>query len=124
MYLDGAMYSTETMRKSVVSLSDYFTTNRPSALDVVTITPISIAALISFIGVVVYLIVKCKNNDVPVFLKYYIILAILAIFMMLPMITWEYLPSFLKSIQFVWRINLFLALFMSLSGAYVIICFR
>ena len=124
VYLDGAMYSTETMRKSVVSLSDYFTTNRPSALDVVTITPISIAALISFIGVVVYLIVKCKNNDAPVTLKYYIILAILAIFMMLPIITWEYLPSFLKSIQFVWRINLFLAFFMSLSAAYVIICFR
>lgn len=124
VYMDKVMCSAELMKETTVDLLDYFTTERPLAWTGEVVTPISLVGLLSFIIVLIYLIIKRKDETKPQTLKFYIILTFLAVIIMLPIIPWDHLPSFLYSIQFTWRLNLFLAFFMSISVGYIIFCFK
>ena len=124
VYMDEVMCSAKLMKETAVGLLDYFNFERPLAWTGEVVTPISLVGLVLFAIVLIYLIIKRKDNSKPRTLKFYIILTFLAVIIMLPIIPWDYLPSFLYSIQFTWRLNLFLAFFMSISVGYIIFCFK
>ena len=112
VYLEGYMFDVSNITNSSLTFIDYFNFERPKGIVIFTISYI---ALLCFI--LVLFNTKKVNNKI---LNRYIIMTLITFFLLSPFFPWEIMPSFLFNIQFIWRLETFLALFMSISAGYVI----
>ncbi|MBR2834022.1 MAG: hypothetical protein IKE75_06360 [Bacilli bacterium] len=120
VYADGIMYNKSFFKTTAVNLIDYFSFERPLAWSGDLVFTISFPALL----IIIIMALKFKNLAEYKFIYKYFICFILAIIFMLPIFPWKYLPSFFISIQFLWRLNLFLVFFMSVCTGGIIVCLK
>ena len=120
VYIKGLMYTSELIKMTAVSLTDYFSFERPLAWTGELVFTISFPALILLLVVLFKNIRSKKNNKIW---KYFICLLFVIIFMA-PFFPWTKLPSFFSSIQFMWRLNLFLSFFISICASSVVLFFK
>lgn len=116
VYMQDHMFRIETLKETTVSILDYFSFDRPLAYTGKLVFPISLSALFCIIFILFH---YKKIKNIPN-LKWYLLLFLFSVLFMLPVFPWDKLPSFLWNIQFVWRLNLFLVFFMSLSAGFII----
>ncbi len=114
VYLDDYMYNKAGLIGSAVGISDYFSFNYSKGE--VTLT-ISYIGLLCVIMVLFNLNKNGKKNSK--FYKYFILLVITIIWLS-PIFPWEHLPEFFFNIQLIWRLETFLAFFMSICAGYIV----
>ena len=112
VYLDGFMFDGNTIKDGALTLADYFNQERPVGVVIFTISYI---ALLCFI-LVLFNIKKINNKD----LNKYIIMTLFTFLFLSPIFPWQLMPDFLLNIQFIWRLETFLALFISICAGSVI----
>ena len=120
VYIDGLMYTSKLIKMSAVSLMDYFSFERPLAWTGELVFTISFPALI----LLLVSLSKCfKFKKLDKVGKYFICLLFTIVFMS-PFFPWTKLPSFFCNIQFLWRLNLFLAFFISICASSAVLFFN
>jgi len=119
VYSKDFMWNIDTILSTRVGLLDYLSISLKQGYVYMTI---------SFIGLLCFCLVFVNKNKFDGKVKEgflsYIWLAIIVFVLMLPIIPWNIFPNFLLSIQLVWRLQLFLAFFISVVAGYIVILVR
>ena len=120
IYIDGLSYTIDKVMDTTINFSDYFSLDKPLAWTGELTFTISITVLVCLI----YVLINLKKVIEEPTLKYYFILIFITIFMLSPFFPWKYVPSILLNIQFVWRLELFLAFFSCICAGYVFLIIK
>ena len=120
IYIDGLSYTIDNVLNTTIELGDYFSLNKPLAWTGEITFTISITAFICF----VYTLINFRKIPKGSTLRVYLILVFVTIFMLSPIFPWKYVPGILLNIQFVWRLELFLAFFMCIGAGYMFIIIK
>ena len=120
IYIDGLSYTVDKVLDTTISLKDYFSLDKPLAWTGEIVFTISITALFCLIGT----LLKFKKIEKGSTLKVYLLFILITLFMLSPLFPWTFVPKMLLNIQFVWRLGLFLAFFVSVCGGYMFVSLR
>ena len=120
IYIDGLSYTVDKVLDTTVGLKDYFSLEKPLAWTGEIVFTISITALLCLIGT----LLKFKRIEKGSTLKIYLVLILITLFILSPLFPWKYVPGMLLNIQFVWRLGLFLAFFVSVCAGYMFVSLR
>lgn len=117
VYKKNMMWTVEKVLGSRVSILDYF--RNPTKIGYVSLR-------ISFTGLIGFILVVFNKENIKEYERVfkYVLVAIFAFIIMLPIIPWNIFPSFLLNIQMVWRIQLFLVFFISVVAGFSTTLFK
>ena len=120
IYIDGLSYTIDKLVDTTISFSDYFSLDKPLAWTGELTFTISITVFVCLI----FVLINFKRIIKEPTLKFYLALIFVTIFMLSPFFPWKYVPGLLLNIQFVWRLELFLAFFSCVCAGYVFLIIK
>ena len=115
VFTPNYMYSVSSVLDSTVNLTELF--QIPQKGDYTYLT-IGFIPLICIITLCVCGYKKVSNKKL---FNSFILLTIISFIMITKFFPWGYMPNFLLNIQFTWRIEMFLAFFMSVIGGLIVV---